>query len=119
MARKINRCILIIIQIIDFLNELKKCIEEFNIPHEPFFDLIEGMEIDLNKNRFQTFDELKEYCYKVASTVGLMTIPVFGYKNKTTEEYAINLGIALQLTNIIRDVKTDSLEVEFICRLRI
>lgn len=66
------------------------------------------MELDLNKNRYKTFDELKDYCYKVASTVGLMTIPVFGYKNKTTEEYAVNLGIALQLTNIIRDVKTDA-----------
>ncbi len=66
------------------------------------------MELDLNRNRYQTFDELKDYCYKVASTVGLMTIPVFGYKNKSTEEYAINLGIALQLTNIIRDVKTDA-----------
>jgi phytoene synthase len=66
------------------------------------------MELDLNQSRYQTFDELKDYCYKVASTVGLMTIPVFGYKNKSTEEYAVNLGIALQLTNIIRDVKTDA-----------
>jgi len=91
------------------LCELNNCIEQFEIPHKPFFDLIDGMELDLNKNRYSTFEELKEYCYKVASTVGLMTIPVFGYKNKSTEEYAINLGIALQLTNIIRDVKADAL----------
>lgn len=88
--------------------ELNDCIEEFNIPQKPFFDLIDGMEMDLNKSRYSTFEELKEYCYKVASTVGLMTIPVFGFKNKLTKEYAINLGIALQLTNILRDIKTDA-----------
>lgn len=88
--------------------ELNDCVEEFNIPQRPFFDLIDGMEMDLNKSRYSTFEELKEYCYKVASTVGLMTIPVFGFKNKLTKEYAINLGIALQLTNILRDIKTDA-----------
>lgn len=91
------------------LNELNYYIKHFKIPTKPFFDLIEGMEIDLNKNRYSTFEELKEYCYKAASTVGLMTIPILGYKNPKTVDYAINLGIALQLTNIIRDVKTDAL----------
>lgn len=91
------------------LNELNGCVNDFNIPKEPFFDLIDGMEIDLNQDRFNTFDELKEYCYKVASTVGLMTIPIFGYKNESTIDYAKNLGIALQITNIMRDVKTDSI----------
>jgi 15-cis-phytoene synthase len=89
--------------------ELNTYITQFSIPKEPFFDLIDGMEIDISKNRYETFDDLKNYCYKVASTVGLMTIPIFGYKNRLTKEYAINLGIALQLTNIIRDVKTDAL----------
>lgn len=93
----------------ELLNELNNCVKEFKIPKEPFFELIDGMEIDLNKDRFNTFDELKEYCYKVASTVGLMTIPIFGYKNKSTIDYAKNLGIALQITNIMRDVKTDSI----------
>ena len=92
----------------EFFSQIKKYTEKFKIPHEPFYDIISGMELDLNQNRYQTFDELKDYCYKVASTVGLMTIPVFGYKNKSTEEYAVNLGIALQLTNIMRDVKTDA-----------
>ena len=92
----------------EFFRQIKKYTEKFNIPHEPFYDIISGMELDLNQNRYQTFDQLKDYCYKVASTVGLMTIPVFGYKNKSTKEYAVNLGIALQLTNIIRDVKTDA-----------
>lgn len=94
---------------VNLLNQVGRCIHDFNIPIKPFFDLIEGMEIDLKKNRFEDFKELKNYCYKVASTVGLMTIPIFGYKNKKTESYALNLGIALQLTNIIRDIKTDAL----------
>ena len=66
------------------------------------------MELDLVKNRYYNFNELRDYCYKVASTVGLMTIPIFGYNNKQTEQFAVNLGIALQLTNIIRDVKIDA-----------
>lgn len=94
---------------IELLNQLKLYMDKFNIPEKPFFELIDGMEIDLKKNRFNNFEELKEYCYKAASTVGLMSIPIFGYKNKFTIEYAENLGIALQLTNIIRDVKTDAL----------
>lgn len=89
------------------LVELKTVIDTFKIHVKPFFDLIDGVEMDLEKNRFENFDELKKYCYNVASTVGLMTIPIFGYKLKDTEKFAINLGIALQLTNIIRDVKTD------------
>ncbi len=93
---------------ISLLNELNKQKEKFNIPTQPFFDLLKGMRMDLTKKRYATFEELKKYCYKVASTVGLMTIPIFGYKNKVTIEYAKNLGIALQLTNIIRDVKIDA-----------
>lgn len=93
----------------NLLNELSKEIKKFNIPKEPFFDLIDGMKNDLQKDRYNTFDELRNYCYSVASTVGLMTIPIFGYKEKSTVNYAIDLGIALQLTNIIRDVKSDAL----------
>ncbi len=95
---------------ISLLNEVSKQIKKFNIPTEPFFDLINGMRIDLTKKRYETFDELKDYCYKAASTVGLMTIPIFGYKNNATRNYAKNLGIALQLTNILRDVKIDALQ---------
>lgn len=89
-------------------DELIEVINQFKIPHDPFFELINGVELDLVKNRYYNFNELKDYCYKVASTVGLMTIPIFGYNNKETEKFAINLGIALQLTNIIRDVKFDA-----------
>ncbi len=87
---------------------LQKIIRRFKIPKEPFFELIKGVETDLERSNFESFEELKDYCYKVASTVGLMTIPIFGYKNKSTEKYAEYLGIALQLTNIIRDVKPDA-----------
>jgi len=90
------------------LNKLNTVIKKFNIPVEPFFDLIKGMELDLKKNRYSNFNELSDYCFKVASTVGLMCIEIFGYNNQKTKDFAINLGIALQLTNIIRDIKTDA-----------
>jgi phytoene synthase len=90
------------------LNRLGKTIQKFNIPYEPFFELLKGMEMDLQRNRYLTFDDLQLYCYRVASTVGLMCIEIFGYKHKSAKDFAINLGIALQLTNILRDVKKDS-----------
>jgi len=90
------------------LNELASVIKKFKIPEQPFLELIDGMEMDLNKDRYSTFAELMDYCYKVASTVGLMSIEIFGYKNPETKNFAVNLGIALQLTNILRDVKTDA-----------
>jgi 15-cis-phytoene synthase len=89
-------------------NKLVRIINQFNIPIEPFFELIKGMEMDLQKNRYLNYDDLLLYCYRVASTVGLMCIEIFGYKNKSTKDFAINLGLALQLTNILRDVKTDA-----------
>ncbi|HMS34433.1 MAG TPA: phytoene/squalene synthase family protein [Ignavibacteria bacterium] len=90
------------------LNNVNIIIKKFNIPVEPFFDLIKGMEMDLKKNRYNTFTELMDYCFHVASTVGLMSIEIFGYNNPRTKDFAINLGIALQLTNILRDIKTDA-----------
>ncbi len=92
----------------NLLNRLGKTIQKFNIPYEPFFELLKGMEMDLQRNRYLTFDDLQLYCYRVASTVGLMCIEIFGYKHKSAKDFAINLGIALQLTNILRDVKKDS-----------
>lgn len=93
----------------DFFSILKSQIEIFKIPHKPFFDLIDGMEMDIEKNRYETFDELYKYCYCAASAVGLMTIEIFGYKNDNIKKYAEYLGLALQLTNILRDVKKDAL----------
>jgi len=91
------------------LNNLSKIISQFNIPLEPFFDLIKGMEMDIQQSRYPTIDDLMQYCYRVAATVGLMSIEIFGYKNISTRKYAINLGYALQLTNILRDIKKDAL----------
>lgn len=91
----------------DILIKLYDIINKFNIPHKPFYDLIDGMQMDLEKTRYETFAELKDYCYKAASSVGLMSIEVFGYNNEKTKLFAENLGIALQLTNILRDVRKD------------
>ena len=90
------------------LNKVSKSIQKFNIPLEPFFELIRGMEMDIQHKRYFTFNDLQTYCYRVASTVGLMCIEIFGYKNPSARDFAINLGLALQLTNILRDVKTDA-----------
>lgn len=90
------------------INKVNKVIKKYNIPVEPFFDLIKGMEMDLKKKRYSNFGELADYCFNVASTVGLMSIEIFGYNNPKTKDFAINLGIAMQLTNILRDVKRDA-----------
>lgn len=90
------------------MNKLSKTILQFKIPQQPFFDLIKGMEMDLQYNRYNTFEDLKLYCYRVASTVGLMCIEIFGYKHSSAKDFAIDLGIALQLTNILRDIKKDA-----------
>jgi 15-cis-phytoene synthase len=90
------------------LNQLSATARRFNIPVGHFYELLRGMEMDLSKTRYGTFDELYEYCYLVASTVGLMCRNIFGYRNESTRDYAVNLGIALQLTNILRDIKDDT-----------
>lgn len=90
------------------LNKLGKTISQFNIPLDPFFELVRGMEMDLQRKRYLTFEDLRLYCYRVASTVGLMCIEIFGYKHQSTKDFAVNLGIALQLTNILRDIKNDA-----------
>lgn len=89
-------------------NKLAAIIKQFSIPIDPFFELISGMEMDLQRKRYPSFEELVQYCYLVASTVGLMCIEIFGYKNKSAKDYAVNLGLAMQLTNILRDVSKDS-----------
>jgi len=70
-------------------------------------EIIAGVEMDLSIKRYQTFDELRVYCYRVASAVGLVSIEIFGYRNPACKEYAVQLGLALQMTNIIRDVGKD------------
>jgi Phytoene/squalene synthetase len=70
-------------------------------------EIIDGVGMDLGNVRYQTFDELRLYCYRVASAVGLVSIEIFGYRNPDCRDYAIQLGLALQVTNIIRDVGKD------------
>jgi phytoene synthase len=89
------------------LRALAEAIKRFQIPRKHFEDLILGLEMDLNQSRYQTFDELSLYCYRVASTIGLMCIEIFGYQNPRTRDYAVNLGTALQLVNILRDIQRD------------
>ena len=86
---------------------LKPYVRRFDLPREPFEDLIDGVRMDVNRRRYETFDELYEYCLRVASAVGLICIEIFGYRNAGTRDYAVALGVALQLTNIIRDIPTD------------
>jgi len=75
---------------------------------ELFDELIRGVEMDLDIKRYQNYAELERYCYRVASVVGLLSIEIFGYTNPRTRDYAVSLGQALQLTNIVRDVRTDA-----------
>jgi 15-cis-phytoene synthase len=91
----------------EFGEQLLATVEEFDLPKEPFLDLIDGMEMDLKWHSYQTFADLREYCYRAASAVGLICIEIFGYESARTREYAVNLGLALQLTNILRDLKED------------
>ncbi len=80
----------------------------FTIPRDLFVEIIAGVEMDLSRKRYQTFEELRPYCYRVASALGLICIEIFGYRNPSAKLYAENLGLALQLTNIIRDVGEDA-----------
>jgi len=89
------------------LEPLVAVCQRFAIPKQYFLTIIDGCRRDLVKFRYDTFEDLKDYCYSVASAVGLISIEIFGYKYEETKNYAINLGYALQLTNILRDIKID------------
>jgi phytoene synthase len=86
---------------------LQPFIKEFDLPRAAFEDVIDGVAMDLDTTRYETFADLLEYCLRVASAVGLICIRVFGCRDDAAREYALNLGVALQLTNILRDVKGD------------
>jgi len=90
------------------MQALAESITRFKIPRPPFDDLILGLEMDLNGTTYKTFDELSLYCYRVASTIGLVSIEIFGYRNPSAREYAMNLGKALQVVNILRDLESDA-----------
>jgi phytoene synthase len=87
---------------------LQDSIRRFRIPREPFEAILEGVEMDLHKRRYATFAELRGYCVRVASAVGLLCLPIFGCRHPRSRDYAVDLGIALQLTNILRDLKADA-----------
>ncbi|MDP6098687.1 MAG: phytoene/squalene synthase family protein, partial [Candidatus Thalassarchaeaceae archaeon] len=87
---------------------LKDAVARFDVPRELLDDLISGMEDDLYTNRYRTFDDLYRYCFRVASTVGLVCIEIYDYDNPKANEYAEAWGIFMQLTNILRDVAEDA-----------
>lgn len=87
---------------------LADSVRRFHLPEENFRDLLCGIESDLRSESIDTFDDLQRYCYRVASTVGLLIVRVLGYRNPKSLDYAIAMGIAVQLTNILRDVGTDA-----------
>ena len=80
----------------------------FDIPISYFEEVIDGVEMDLVRTSYQSFDDLREYCSKVASAVGLICIEISGYQDSIAKEYVIELGLAMQLTNILRDLKEDT-----------
>ncbi len=87
--------------------QLLPYVAQFSLPRSAFEDLIDGVSMDLERTHYATFEELRQYCLRVASAVGLICVEIFGYRSLQTRDYAIDLGIALQLTNIVRDVASD------------
>ena len=87
---------------------LTALLPEFNIEEARLYEIIDGMEMDLTQHRYADFSALQKYCYRVASVVGLVSAEIFGHSHPDTLKYAENLGMAFQLTNIIRDVGEDA-----------
>ena len=86
---------------------LAHTVRTHSIPIDYFYDVISGVEMDLTKGRYETFEDLRLYCYRVASVVGLICLEIFGYRDHRAKEHAVDLGLAMQLTNILRDVEED------------
>ena len=89
---------------------LNKHLQEFDIPESLIQELISGVEMDLTINRYATFSDLYPYCYRVASVVGLICLKIFKTQSPKAEDYAVNLGVAFQLTNMLRDLYSDAQE---------
>lgn len=87
---------------------LASAVKAYGLNEEHFHEIIDGMEMDLNFNRYEDFKQLQLYCYRVASVVGILSASIFGYSNRQTLKYAHDLGMAFQLTNIVRDVGEDA-----------
>ena len=86
---------------------LAHAVETYQIPWEELHEVVRGVEMDLTQQRYRTFDDLRTYCYRVASVVGLICVQICGYKDPRAREYAVDLGLAMQLTNILRDILED------------
>lgn len=86
---------------------LQPFIAQFELPRQAFEDVIDGVAMDLDTTRYATFADLLEYCRRVASAVGMICIRIFGCRSEGARDYALNLGVALQLTNILRDIRSD------------
>ena len=87
---------------------LASAVQTYRLPREQLLEIISGMEMDLDQTRYADFQSLHDYCYRVASVVGLLAAEIFGYQDHSALQYANNLGLAFQLTNIIRDVGEDA-----------
>jgi len=87
---------------------LQNLLNDFNLAEELLHEIIDGMEMDLDIQHYPNFKELSLYCYRAASVVGLLSAEIFGFKNRNTLKYAHDLGMAFQLTNILRDVREDA-----------
>jgi phytoene synthase len=92
----------------DLGRDLAAALRHFPIPRSCFAEIAEGCRMDLTITRYRTFEDLRLYCRRVASAVGLASIEIFGYQNPATRDYAVELGLALQLTNILRDLASDA-----------
>jgi phytoene synthase len=92
----------------DLGRDLAEALFQFQIPRGCFEDIVAGCRMDLTTSRYATFADLRRYCERVASAVGLAAIEIFEYTDPRTRRYAVELGVALQLTNILRDVATDA-----------
>jgi phytoene synthase len=91
----------------ELAKNVRELLAKYSLKPAMLEEIIAGVEMDLSQTRYATFAELRVYCYRVASAVGLVSIEIFGYKNQSARQYAIDLGLALQITNIIRDVGKD------------
>lgn len=87
---------------------LSDTVDRFDIPPDLFHDLLDGLTQDLTVTRYETYEQMESYCYLVASTVGLMCLPIFGAEGDKARQHGIDLGLALQITNILRDVGEDA-----------
>jgi phytoene synthase len=91
----------------NLLLAFRKTVNDYKIPKKYFDELVEGMSMDLQETRYHNFQELENYCYRAAGVVGLIMLKIFGYEDRRAEKHAVDLGIAMQLTNILRDIKED------------